>query len=840
MIAMRAPLTGLISLFCFAGARAAEPAFTAEQIAFYEKEVKPLLRENCFKCHGADENKIKGDLRLTSRASILTGGQTGPAVNLEKPAESLLLKAITNTRGDDADVMPPTGQLPEKQIAILKRWVNEKLPVSAADLGAIESKEIKGGVITDEAKKYWAYQPVRKPAVPGSRANPIDAFLQVKLDAKKLIPNGRAEKVALVRRVYYDLIGLPPTPAQVDAFVKDESPKAFEKLVDELLASPHYGEKWGRHWLDVVRFAETNGYERDGPKPNAWKYRDYVIRSFNADKPYDQFLREQLAGDEMPWSTDAITATGFYRLGLWDDEPADKEQNLYDGYDDIVTVVGQGMLGMSLNCNRCHDHKRDPFPHSDYYRFLAFFRDIRPNSETQDVHSPNNLADVTPPEKRKLYEADEAKRTAEMEKLKAEMKPIEDEAIKKMPAEDQLAVDNGKRDEIVRRVPRYLEPVAKEKYLGLRKQVEELKRKPAPNRELTIAVNNCMTAPPPVYVLARGNPHAPKEKELCLPGFPAVLGLPDPAIPPPAKEAKSSGRRTVLANWIASKDNPLTARVIVNRIWQHHFGKGLVPTPNDFGKLGELPTHPELLDWLAADFVENGWKIKRMHKLLMLSDAYQRSAAANENNLQIDPANTCYWRFNMRRLGAEEVRDSMLMAAGQLNFAQFGPSVFPKIPDEVLQGQSRPGQGWVKAMGGGFDPKQPDLGNRRTIYVFSKRSLQVPILATHDQADTDSSCPVRYTTTVPTQALGLLNGEFAHDTAKALAARLTKEAGDDVAKQVTLAIRLTTGRTPTEKEVAKDVAFIERLRNEHKLDAATALQRYCLLVLNANEFVYVD
>ncbi|CAN5261670.1 PSD1 and planctomycete cytochrome C domain-containing protein [soil metagenome] len=829
---MTRPISGLLVLVATLPLTAAEPKFTPEQVAFYEKDVKPLLVQHCLKCHGADEKKIKGELRLNTRALILKGGDTGPAVSLDKPAESLLLLAITKKRPDDADVMPPSGKLSDKDIATLTKWVNEKLPVTPGDLGVAEATETKS-VVTEEAKKFWFYQPIRKPAVPANGAkNPVDAFLNDKLAAKKLTANGPADKVALIRRVYYDLIGLPPTPEQVDAFVKDASPKSYETLIDTLLASPQYGEKWGRHWLDIVRYAETNGYERDGIKPHAWKYRDYVIRSFNADKPYSTFVKEQLAGDEMPaWSADNIIATGFYRLGIWDDEPADKMLSLYDGYDDLVTVVGQGMLGMSLNCARCHDHKRDPIAHADYYRFLAFFRDIPPFSDTRNTNSSNNSADVTPPEKRKVYEAELASRDKAMKDLKAQMKPIEDAAIKKMPPADQLAVDDGKRDEIVKKVPRFLEGDAKAEYARMKRQLTDLEKKPMPSQEFAMAVNQCNPKPPMVYVLARGNPNAPKEKEPCPPGFPSVLSLPDPT---PKQLAKSSGRRTALAEWITAKENPLTARVLVNRLWQHHFGKGIVGSPNDFGKLGELPTHPELLDWLASDFMENGWTLKRMHKLLMLSDAYQRSSVANESNFKIDPANALYWRFNMRRLGAEEVRDSMLNAAGLLKLDQFGPSVYPKIPREVLAGQSVPGQGWQ------YDKANPTAANRRSIYVHVKRALQVPILVAHDQADTDSSCPVRYTTTVPTQALSLMNGEFAHETAAALAARLLKESPSDVTKQVMWAVRLTTGREPKPEEVAKDAAFVKRMMTEHKLDAAAALQRYCLLILNANEFVYID
>jgi mono/diheme cytochrome c family protein len=817
------------------------PKFTAEQVAFYEKQVKPLLAKHCIKCHGPGE-KIKGGLRLTDRASAMVGGDAGEIVDFKTPEKSRLLLALQN-KLPDAGVMPPSGKLPESEIAVFTKWVNEKLPYSDADLGQPKSAE-GASIITAEAKKYWAYQPVKRPEVT-SDGNPIDYFIAKQLAAKGLTQNGPAEKIALVRRAYYDLLGLPPTPSQVDAFVKDSSPNAFAKLVDELLASPHYGEKWGRHWLDVVRYAETNGYERDGPKPNAWRFRDYVIRSFNADKPYDQFIKEQLAGDEFPTeNTDAIIATGFYRLGIWDDEPADREQALYDGFDDYVTVVGQGFLGMTMNCARCHDHKKDPILQADYYRFLAFFRDIRPFSDTRGVVSSNNSTDITSRDKRKLYEAELKERQEKIAKLTKEMEVIEDAAIKTMSAEDQRAAEGIDRPQVVAKLPGVFLDTQKREYNRLKRERTALEQKPMPHQEFALSVNKCDPNPPPVFVLARGNPHAPKEKELCQPGYPTVLGLPDPELAKPERGAKTAQRRTVLANWIASKTNPMTSRVMVNRIWQHHFGKGIVPSPSDFGKLGESPTHPELLDWLASEFAEPSdtgkpWSLKRLHKLIMLSKTYQLSSTADPKNLTADPANSTYWRFNMRRLNVEEVRDSLLKVSGKLLPEMFGPSVYPKIPQEVLAGQSVPGQGWLKTRGGGYDPAKHDENNRRSVYVSVKRSLQVPILINHDQADTDSSCPVRYTTTVPTQALGMLNSEFTNEMATAFAKRLQKDHAN-LKTQVSAAIRLVTGRVPSEKTVSDDVKFIQDLREKHKLSEEVSLMRYALLLLNTNEFVYLD
>jgi mono/diheme cytochrome c family protein len=827
-------------LFCAVGsvslAADAKPTFTADQVKFYTEQVAPVLKAHCLKCHGENPKKLKGGLDLRTRGAVLAGGDTGPAAVPGKPKESLLVEAINHTKKGYA--MPPEGgKLPAADIATLTKWVADGLPVPASLLGEAVAEAPRKKEFTPEQKAYWAYQPVKRPTLPQADTHPIDALLQVKLSSKNLTPVAEADRATLIRRAYYDLTGLPPTPEQIDAFVKDADPKAWEKLLDTLLASPQYGEKWGKYWLDLVRFAETNGYERDGPKPNAWRYRDYVVRSFNADKPYDRFVKEQIAGDELPKKgeddNDGVIATGYYRLGVWDDEPADPLQAKFDGYDDIVSITGQAFLGMTLNCARCHDHKGDPILADDYYKMVAFVRDLREYSNDRNVKSTSNQTDITPFEQRKVYEKELAERMARLDELVKQMTVIEDAAIKKMPAEDQRASEGLDRPQVVKKVPMFLDADGKKEYAALKKEADDLRKKPLPKQDLALSVNNCDPTPPPTFINIRGNPHANGAE--VKPGFPTVLGLPDPTIPPVTKGVKSSGRRTVLANWIADPKNPMTARVMVNRLWLWHFGKGLVPTPNDFGKLGEQPTHPELLDWLAAEFVEGGWTVKRMHRLMMTSAAYKRASTADAANMKADPANVYLWRFNMRRLTSEEVRDSILAASGELNTSKVGgPSMYPKLSAEVLAGISFGDKKnhWPDS------PKEEQ--NRRTVYAFVKRSIQVPILINHDQADTDNSCPVRYTTTVPTQALGMLNGEFTNEQAELLAARMAKDAGADVAKQVARGIRLTTGRVPDAKEVEKDVAFITKLKEKHKLTDAKAMQQYALLLLNANEFVYVD
>jgi mono/diheme cytochrome c family protein len=818
----------LIAPLALAGllAPAAEkaPTFPADHVAFYEKQVLPILKEHCFKCHA--EKKARGGLRLDSRSAILKGGDLGPAAVPGKPDASTLVKAV---RSDGDLRMPPAGKLPREKIDVLARWVEMNLPYSSGKDEIVTAPAHKGHTITQEDRDWWAYRPRNRPALPAIKAttwvrNPIDAFVLAKLEEKGLRPAGEADRVALIRRVTYDLTGLPPTPAEVDAFLQDSRPGAYERLVDRLLASPAYGEKWGRHWLDLVRFAETNGYERDGTKPFAWRYRDYVIASLNADKPYDRFVREQLAGDELaPDEPEPVIATGYYRLGLWDDEPADSKQARADEIDDWVSTTGQVFLAMTLNCARCHDHKKDPIAQADYYRLAAFFEDVRHFSMTRDPRSNTNLTDITPLPERVKYAGELSRRESRKAELAEAMRKIEDEVIKRMPADEQRAAESPlDRPAVLKKMMTFLKPEEAKQYKKLRGERMRLERLPSPARDLALSVNNCLARPPATHVMIRGNPHALGAK--VEPGFPSVFAAPDPKIAPAPPDARTSGRRSVLAGWVASKDNPLTARVLANRLWQYHFGRGIVPSASDFGKLGEMPTHPELLDWLAGELMAGDWALKRMHRLIVTSATYRLSSRAHPEGLAKDPANTLLWRFSMRRLTAEEVRDSMLSVTGELNRRMAGPGVYPTIPAAVLAGQSMPGSGWGKS--------PPEEQARRSVYVHVKRSLIVPILQTHDLADTDSSCPVRYTTTVPTQALGLLNGAFTNEQAAALAGRIAGEA-EDVTDQVRLIIRLTTGREPGGDEVAKDVAFVRKM-------GADGLRLYCLLALNSNEFMYLD
>jgi hypothetical protein len=749
----------IVNLLAVPLVRAAETPFH-----FFETRIRPVLADHCTRCHG--ETKHKSGLRLDSRRAMLTGGDRGPAIVPGRPDKSLLIQAIGHA--DDLK-MPPTKKLTTAQIADLTRWVKMGAPWPVGD--AVSTVRRGPFQLTERDRAHWAFQPVRRPSVPAIHdacwpATPIDSFLLAGLEAKHLRPNAPASPRELIRRITYDLTGLPPLPTEVEAFAADPSPRAYEALVDRLLASPHYGEKWGRHWLDLVRFAETNSYERDGDKPAAWRYRDYVIRSFNADKPYDRFVKEQLAGDELPDAdAETMTATGYYRLGIWDDEPTDVEQARYDGLDDIVATTGQVFLGLTLDCARCHDHKLDPVPQRDYYRLLAFFHNIN--------HYRNGG-----------------------------------------PGDEVLLVRDAAGHESF--LPLLPDP----------KPPGDLRIQKPARGETILCVTEGGSRAPDTHVLLRGNAHAHGDRVQA--GYPVVFGVPDPVLSTPATDARTSGRRRVLADWIASPTNPLTARVLVNRVWQYHFGQGIVRSPSNFGLQGDRPTHPELLDWLATEFVAHGWSLKYLHRLIVTSSAYRMSSRGNAMALAADPVNDLVWRFEMRRLTAEELRDSILAVSGTLNPQMFGPGIYPKLPREVLATQSMPGHGW------GHTP--PTQQCRRSVYIHVKRSLLTPILEDFDLAETDRSSPVRFATTQPTQALGLLNSDFANEQASRFADRLRREVGDDVTKQVRRALSLALSRPPTEKEMRRGVKLIEEFRTEN--DAA--LRCYCLMVLNLNEFVYLD
>lgn len=787
---------------------------------FFDQQVRPILQTHCASCHGG-EKKVKGGLNLTSRELLLEGGNNGPAIDLDHPADSLLLQAVEHTH---RKIKMPSKKLPQAKIDVLARWVKQGAPWGDGPL------KVHGPPPVDaQARNFWSFRPVVRPEVPAVKnaawtRNPIDAFILAKLEAAGMAPSPIADRGALLRRLSYDLIGLPPTPEEVAAVLRDESPDWYEKIVDRLLASPHYGEHWGRHWLDLVRYAETNSFERDGPKANVWRYRDYVIDSFNRDKPYDQFLREQLAGDELEQVTpETIIATGYYRLGIWDDEPADRTQSYYDQLDDIAATTGQVFLGLTVNCARCHDHKIDPFPQKDYYRLLAFFHGIRSHGNGPESQRPiGNSAE------NEKFASAVAVHRQRLAKINDELREIEDGVRPHLGGGERDDFRHDPNKEYL--VKRHMPLATYDRFIALRRLRGKLDRQAPRILAQALCVTENGATPQDTFVLQRGNYQARGEK--VQPGFPSVITTETPATAQPTADRKSSGRRRVLANWLASPTNPLTARVMANRLWQYHFGRGIVRSSNDFGYQGNPPTHPELLDWLASEFVARGWSMKQMHRLILTSNAYRMSARPEPSALAKDPENNLLWRFSPRRLTAEELRDSILAVCGNLNLKQGGPSIHPTIPQEVLDGQSIPGNGW--------DLKcPPEERSRRSVYVHVKRSLALPILSAFDAADTDGSCPVRFTTTQPTQALGMLNGQFVNEQAGVFAAHVRKKAEAPEA-QVRLIVQRVTQREPTAREIERGVKFLERMAAEPGSKPEEALRRFCLLALNLNEFVYVD
>jgi len=774
----------------------AAPAGGVARAAEFARDVQPLLARRCYACHGPD--KQEAGLRLDDRGVATTPLDSGStAIVPGDAAASGILARITAV---DPEVrMPPEGpRLSAAEVAAVTAWI---------EAGA-------------EWQTHWAFRPLTRPPVPVAVddpfAGPIDAFIAAGLAARGLPRTPEADRATLLRRATYSVTGLPPTRDEMAAFLADTSPDAWEQVVDRLLASPHYGEHWARHWLDLVRYAETNSFERDGAKPHVWRYRDYVIRAFNDDKPYDRFVIEQLAGDELADpDADALIATGYYRLGLWDDEPADKLQARYDGLDDIVSTTGQVFLGLTINCARCHDHKIDPVPQRDYYQMLAFFHNVTPLGDRQ--MNPLLIERPLPTGDASMTEAEDAAR--ELRQRRAETRAHIDAIERRIKEHGEQALDDLARADL-----------ARWKELLARLEREEADQPKA------LVVTEHGREPPETFVFYRGNPHAePGPEHRVEPAFPAVLDPPAPTILPPAS-GRSTGRRLALATWIAAPDNPLSARVMANRIWQYHFGRGIVRSPNNFGLMGDPPTHPELLDWLAVELVANGWRLKPLHKAILMSRAFRASSAAVPEALARDPLNDGWWRFDMRRLAAEEIRDSIHVASGALNPKMYGPSVYPAMPRAVLATQSEPGKGW------GDSP--PEDQARRSIYIHVKRSLLTPLLADHDLADPDASCPVRFTTTQPTQALGMMNGEFLQAQARALAERVRRETEGTVADRtsamVRRAVEVALVRSATEAEVERGLALVADLETREGIGPCRAFEIYCLMILNLNEFAYLD
>ncbi len=721
--------------------------------------------------------------------------------------------------------------------------------------------------ITAADRAHWAFQPVKRPQVPviskgvisnqsaSSRTNhsslitnysPLDAFLLAKLHAAGLTFSPLATKEAQLRRVSLDLIGLPPTLAELDAFVADASPDAWAKVVDRLLASPHYGERWGRHWLDLARYADTEGFEHDVTRPNAWRYRDYVVRSLNADKPYDRFVREQIAGDEL-WPADpaALIATGFNLIGPDMTDSSDQIQRRLNTLNDMTDATASVFLGQTMGCARCHDHKFEPIAQRDYFAMQAFFtpagfrrETLVPTPEERAVHERATREYQARPAVRELL----ALETPYREKLRAAKlakQPPEVREAHNTPPEQRTAAQANLAFESAAAVAvtekelvAALSGADKERRRELADAVKKFSAPTALPTALTLATSNAV--PATAHLLNRGDYNQPRE--LVTAGFPSVL----PAFK--AKADSAASPRAQLANWIASPENPLTARIIVNRVWQHHFGPGLVATPSEFGTHGARPSHPELLDWLASEFIAGGWSLKRLHRVMVVSEAYRQASGESNQYLVIsnqspqsgspitrslitnhfskaagsDPDNRLLWRMNRLRLEGEIIRDSLLAVSGRLNLKLGGPGVFPPIPADALKGS----KGWNTSA----DPREHD---RRSLYIFAKRNLRFPFLEVFDAPDSNLTCPERGRSTTAPQSLTLLNAEEVLVASRTVTARVEREAKEP-RERVSLAYRLILGRQPTEREQTVAAQFL----------AQSPLNEFCRALFNLNEFVY--
>jgi hypothetical protein len=705
----------------------------------------------------------------------------------------------------------------------------------------------------DAPETEWAYRRLQRPVAPAIEhkcwvQNPVDAFILARLEKAGLQPNPQADRLTLLRRVTYDLTGLAPTDAERDAFLKDASADAYEKVVEHLLASSHFGERWAQHWLDVVRYSETEGFKIDRIREQAYRYRDYVIQAFNSDMPYDRFVRQQLAGDELePDNPDAVVATGFLRLHAEESNGSNYRQIRQEILDDITEVTGMTFLGLTVGCARCHDHKFDPIPQEDYFRLQAFFS---PLLQRDDVP-------LIPRRECKLYEdkmRDWMGKTQPIrDEIEGMLKPIGEAVFKeiaetldpetqqaiKMPSEQrnplqwQLAVLGGKQIErrLLRRHLR-LTPEQRTRYNSLKKQLEGFdKVRPT---ELPMAMAVCDVGPvaPATYRLAGGDYRRPKEK--VEPGFPECLDSREPQIKSPPGRPNSTGRRSALAQWLSQPDHPLVSRVIVNRLWSQYFGKGIVATPNDFGKMGQAPTHPELLDYLASELAAKGWSLKAIHRLIVTSNTYRQASSPEANPTfasarKTDPEDKLLWHARVRRRDGESIRDAILQASQQLNPRMFGHSASPELPKPIMEDR----YAW-------YADEEAAERNRRSIYVFNRRNLTLPLFQVFDAPDRNGSCPARAVTVTTPQALLMLNGEFTLEQARYIANGLQSRTTDQ-AELVRLAYRRILGREADAQDVARARLFLAQQTQRIASGAsADALVDLCHALINCAEFLYVD
>ncbi len=892
------------------------PKVAANASPLFESQVRPIFKTHCFQCHGEDEKQeAKLDLRLARL--IAKGGESGPAVAAGKHADSLLWKRIT------AGEMPPgEKKLSEKERRIIAAWID-----GGAKTARPEPEAIADDDVTEEERSFWSFQSIRRASVPRVPQfdlvrTPVDAFLLARLQQDSLSFSDEADAVTLARRAFFDLLGLPPTPEEVDEFLADREPGAYERLIDRLLESPHYGERWARHWLDVAGYADSDGFgEKDLERKWAFKYRDWLVRVINADRPWDELIREQLAGDELslslttapgekralkgkapieyrgltPQQADMLIATGFLRMGPDGTGDAAVNQDIArnECISETIKIVSTSLLGLTVGCAQCHSHRYDPISHVDYHRMRAIFE---PALDWKEWRNPNaRLVSLWTAEQNQLVtKCDleikrlEQERTNKIEELAANFREVNMEGLpdelkdrireayktpvaKRTNEQKQLLADHPKAAVGVNLIDRNL----KDEHKAIMDQYGKLS---ADQRAIRPADDfaHCLTEVPgkipPTFLFFRGEITQPKQE--VAPGELAVLcspsrdrqgvgsprsedrPLPDgrgaevsPRIPVDDPSLPTSGRRLAYARLLTNGQHPLVARVFVNRIWMHHFGRGLVATPGDFGRLGELPSHPELLDWLADEFVRSGWSLKQLHRLLMTSTAYRQSSRRRPELDAVDPENRLLDRMSIRRLEAETVRDAMLAVSGDLTTKFFGAPI-PVTPDEA--GQIIVGVDTRDTAGRPTGKKVPLNGEeyRRSVYITVRRTMPLAMLETFDAATLAPNCAIRTPSTVAPQSLMLMNNEFASDQSESLAERVAREAGSVPAAQARLAWRLTLAREPSDAQVQTAVAFLTEHAEQFASQPADkknpvtpsqrALSSYCQALLISNGFLYVD
>ena len=816
-----------------------------------------VLQKNCISCHGAAQ---MSELDLRTRDALLHGGTRGAAIVPGNAAASLLYQVVLQT----GDVKMPMGRerLSPEDVKTLETWINE---------GAHWRANSEPG----SEPEWWAFRKPRRPAVPQVRNGEwtkasIDAFILRRLEEKGLTPVSAADRRTLARRIYFDLHGVPPTPGEVESFVSDETPEAYENLVDRLLKSSRYGERWGRQWLDVVRYADTGGFETDIYFPDAWRYRDYVIQSFNNDKPFDRFVQEQIAGDEI-WSDDielrggydipeeklehleARIGTGLYTIGtVYHEAALNGEQLRYEWMVDAVDTTAEAFLGLTVRCARCHDHKFDPISQVDYHRMMAVFA----GSEIKRIPVVNKMSEFGYysgfPNQLQVFEYQEAVR-----RLDAKVRQrLIDEIAAKFPPDVVAAFKVPKKERSIEQEKIVVPLTRAITEAGLRENAagyaaelpytpEERDRRATLITELGKAAakaNFVLKSATvlghadvlyPVHMTSRGDWRS--KGELVMPGVPKILSrgreidLDEPEDRPFVPQ-----RRKALAQWMSDPEHPLTARVMVNRIWQGHFGRGIVSTPNNFGRQGEPPTHPDLLDWLATEFVSRGWSIKKIHRLILLSSAYQMSSEFSEANAKIDPENLYLWRMNRRRLEAETLRDSVLAVSGTINWEMGGRPVLPPLSQEERLGMWDVDD-WPESL-------DLDAHDRRSVYVFVKRQFPFPMFTTFDAPDSSTSCGRRDVTTVAPQALTMLNGDFMIEKAGSFAERMIAEHGEDPGAWVdnTWLAAFARPPSPEERQNALEMLEVDSGSQQSTEELSDRLQQFALMVFNMNEFLYVD